>query len=59
MSKDIEEKIKNKIMLSFSAGDFREMAGAEIRSLIRKSVAKELDKKLKKHPVILPIIFEH
>jgi ribonuclease J len=59
VSKDIEEKIKNKIMLSFSAGDFREMAGAEIRSLIRKSVAKELDKKLKKHPVILPIIFEH
>lgn len=59
ISKDIAESLKNKIMLSFSTGEFREMTSGEIRSYVRKNIARELDKRLKKQPIILPIIFEH
>lgn len=59
ISKDIAESLKSKIMLSFSTGEFKEMTSGEIRSYVRKGIAKELDKRLKKQPIILPIIFEH
>lgn len=59
ISKDVEEMMKSRIMQLFSTGEFRDMTSSEIRSYVRKSIAKDIDKKLKKHPIILPIIFEH
>lgn len=59
ISKNVEEQIKNRVKQSFATGEFRDMTVNEIRAYVRKSIARDLEKKLKKHPIILPIIFEH
>lgn len=58
VSREVEEAIRNRIRVAFASGEFKEMATAETRAFVRKMIAKEIDKRLKKRPIILPIIFE-
>ncbi len=58
ISQEVETIIRNRIRQAYASGEYKEMATAEIRVCIRKLIAREIDIRLKKQPIIIPIIFE-
>ncbi len=50
------EELKNDVLLEINAGSLRDMEINEAKKYLRKIIAKKLEAKLKKRPMVIPII---